>query len=226
MSKSKYNVVNPDDIVAKYGADTLRLYEMFLGPLEQSKPWSTSGVEGVAKFLRRFYRLFISDKGESLITDAAPTTDELRILHKTLQKVAEDIEKLSFNTIIPAFMIACNELTDAKCHKRAILEPLCIALAPLAPYIAEDLWHELGHTDSIHTQTYPEVKPEYLVKDSVLYPVSFNGKTRVKLELPSDFTQNQVEEAVLADADVQKYLAGASPKKVIVVPGRMVNLVI
>jgi len=226
MSKSKLNVVNPDDIVAKYGADTLRLYEMFLGPLEQSKPWNTSGIEGVAKFLRRFYRLFVSDKGQLVATDDTPTNNELRILHKTLQKVAEDIEKLSFNTIIPAFMIACNELTDLKCHKRTILEPLTIALAPLAPHIAEELWEILGNTPSVHHQVFPEFNPAYLVKDSVLYPVSFNGKTRVKLDLPADFTNTQVEEAVLADAEVQKYLAGVAPKKVIVVPGRMVNLVV
>ena len=226
MSKSKYNVVNPDDIVSKYGADTLRLYEMFLGPLEQSKPWNTSGIEGVAKFLRRFYRLFVSDKGMNLVTDEQATDAELRVLHKTLQKVADDIEKLSFNTIVSTFMIACNELTDLKCHKRSVLEPLVIALAPMAPHIAEELWHGLGHESSVHHQSYPEVIAKYLVADTVQYPVSFNGKTRVKLDLPADFTNQQVEEAVLADADVQKYLAGASPKKVIVVPKRMVNLVV
>jgi len=226
MSKSKYNVVNPDDIVSKYGADTLRLYEMFLGPLEQSKPWNTSGIEGVAKFLRRFYRLFVAEKGQYMVTDAEATDAELRVLHKTLQKVADDIEKLSFNTIVSTFMIACNELTDLKCHKRSILEPLVIALAPMAPHIAEELWHGLGHEISVHLQPYPEVIAQYLVADTVQYPVSFNGKTRVKLDLPADFTNQQVEEAVLADADVQKYLAGASPKKVIVVPKRMVNLVV
>lgn len=226
MSKSKLNVVNPDDIVTKYGADTLRLYEMFLGPLEQSKPWNTSGIEGVAKFLRRFYRLFVSDKGVNLVTNEQATDAELRVLHKTLQKVADDIEKLSFNTIVSTFMIACNELTDLKCHKRAVLEPLVIALAPMAPHIAEELWHGLGHETSVHHQPYPEVIAKCLVADTVQYPVSFNGKTRVKLDLPADFTNQQVEEAVLADADVQKYLAGASPKKVIVVPKRMVNLVV
>jgi leucyl-tRNA synthetase len=227
MSKSKYNVVNPDDIVARYGADTLRLYEMFLGPLEQSKPWSTGGIEGVAKFLRRFYRLYVSDKGVSLVSDEEPTADALRTLHKTLQKVEEDIEKLSFNTIIPALMICCNELTDLKCHSRSVLEPLTIAIAPLAPHIAEELWQAvLGHADTVHAQTFPSFNPAYLVKNTVLYPVSINGKTRVKLDLPADFTNAQVEETVLADTEVLKYLAGATPKKVIVVAGRMVNLVV
>ncbi len=227
MSKSKLNVVNPDDIVARYGADTLRLYEMFLGPLEQSKPWNTSGIEGVAKFLRKFYRLFVSDQGQVLLADGEPGKAELKVLHKTLHKVADDIEKLSFNTIVSAFMIAVNELSDLKCHHRAVLEPLTIALAPLAPHLAEELWQNgLGHTTSVHHQSYPEVNPAYLVDDTVQYPVSFNGKTRVKLDLPADFTNQQVEEAVLADEQVQRYLAGATPKKVIVVPKRMVNLVV
>ena len=224
MSKSMFNVVNPDNIVEDYGADTLRMYEMFLGPLEQSKPWDTNGIDGVHKFLRRFWRLFYNRDGEYVVSDEAPTPAELKSLHKTIKKVGEDIENFSFNTSISAFMICLNELGG--CNKRAILEPLVVLIAPFAPHIAEELWKSLGHTTSVCDASFPEYDEKYLVEDSIEYPISFNGKMRYKKVLPAGLTPKQVEEAVVSDPAAAKYLDGKTPKKVIVVPGKIVNVVI
>ncbi len=234
MSKSKYNVVNPDDIIAKYGADTLRLYEMFLGPVEQSKPWDTNGIEGTFRFLRKFWNLFYSGDGVASthgvdrpnVSDDAPTKAELKVLHATLKKVTEDIEKMSFNTSVAQFMIAVNELGALKCGKRAVLEPLVIALAPFAPHIAEELWEKLGHSASVTTAPWPQWSAEHLVEDSFSYPISFNGKTRLQLEFPIALDPKSVEEQVLANPEVQARLEGKAPKKVIVVPKRIVNIVL
>ena len=226
MSKSKFNVVNPDDIIERYGADTLRLYEMFLGPLEQSKPWDTNGIEGTFRFLRKFWNLFHGAGDAFAVSDDTPTKAELKVLHATLKKVTEDIEKMSFNTSVAQFMIAVNELGALKCTKRAVLEPLTIALAPFAPHIAEELWQKLGHADSITTAPWPAYDESHLVEDSFSYPISFNGKTRLQLEFPIALDPKSVEERVLANPEVQARLEGKSPKKVIVVPKRIVNIVV
>ncbi|MFD0765657.1 leucine--tRNA ligase [Mucilaginibacter lutimaris] len=227
MSKSKFNVVNPDDLIARYGADTLRMYEMFLGPLEQSKPWNTNGIEGVFKFLRKFWRLFHDAEWNFNVSNEAPTKAELKSLHKIIQKVEQDIERFSFNTSVSSFMIAVNELTDLKCNKRAILQGLVITLAPYAPHICEELWVLLGNpAGSISTAAYPTFNPAYLVEDEFNYPVSFNGKVRTNISLSLTLEQADIEAAVLANADVQKHLDGKAPKKVIVVKGRIVNIVI
>jgi len=225
MSKSKFNVVNPDDIISKYGADTLRLYEMFLGPLEQSKPWDTNGIEGTFRFLRKFWNLFYESDVFS-VSDEAPTKAEFKVLHATLKKVTEDIEKMSFNTSVSQFMIAVNELGTLKCHKRDVLEPLTIALAPFAPHIAEELWEKLGHKESVTGAKWPHWDAQYLVEDNFSYPISFNGKTRLQLEFPIALDAKSVEAAVLANPEVQLRLEGKAPKKVIVVPKRIVNIVV
>ena len=226
MSKSLYNVVNPDVVVDKYGADTLRLYEMFLGPLELSKPWSMQGIEGVSKFLRRFYKQFFDGHGKFALSADAPMVAELKVLHRTLQKVADDIERLQFNTAVSTFMICLNGLQDLKCTKRSVLEPLLIAISPFAPHLAEELWSQAGHADSIANASYPAVLPQYLEDDTALYPVSINGKTRVKLDLPKELSIHQVQEEVMANADVLRYLEGKEPKKVIVVLHKIVNIVV
>ncbi len=227
MSKSMYNVVNPDIIVERYGADTLRMYEMFLGPLEQSKPWDTKGIDGVHRFLRKYWRLFLNADGELEVTNnAEATADELKVLHKTIKKVREDIENFSFNTSVSAFMVCVNELTDLKCNKRAILEPLTVLLSPFAPHITEELWSILGSTTTINDAKYPVHNEEYLVETSFEYPVSFNGKLRFKKLLPLNMNPKQIEEAVLADEQAAKFLEGKAPKKIIVVPGKIVNIVI
>ena len=226
MSKSKFNVVNPDDIIEKYGADTLRLYEMFLGPIEQSKPWDTNGIEGTFRFLRKFWNLFHDQNGEWAVIDAEPSREELKILHATLKKVSEDIDRMSFNTSVAQFMIAVNGLGDLKCRKRSILEPLAIVLSPFAPHVTEEIWQLLGHAESITTAPWPAFNPQYLVEDSFSYPISFNGKTRLQLEFPIEHSKEQVEAAVLANPEVQQRLEGKSPKKVIVVPKRIVNIVV
>jgi leucyl-tRNA synthetase len=218
-------VVNPDDIVEKYGADTLRMYEMFLGPLEQSKPWDTSGIDGVHKFLRKTWRLFFDRDGKWSVTDEKATAAELKSLHKIIKKVEDDVDHFSFNTSVSAFMICVNELTDLKCHKREILEPLIITLSPFAPHLAEELWHKLGHETSIVRAAYPPFKAEYLVENEVNYPVSFNGKTRYTLSLPATLNATEVEAAVLANEQTATYLAGKPIKKVIVVPKKIVNIV-
>jgi leucyl-tRNA synthetase len=219
MSKSKYNVVNPDAICEEYGADSLRLYEMFLGPLEQSKPWNTAGITGVHSFLKKLWRLF------EVIEDKEPTADNLKTLHKTIKKVEEDIENFSFNTSVSTFMICVNELTAQKCTSKAIFEQLAILVSPYAPHIAEELWSRLGHTKSIAEAPFPKFEEKYLVESSKEYPISFNGKMRFKLELPLDMGKDAIEEAVLAHEKTQEQLQGRTPKKVIVVPGKIVNIV-
>ena len=218
MSKSMFNVVNPDDMVNRYGADTLRLYEMFLGPLEMSKPWDTNGIDGVHRFLRKLWNMYEN------ITDEEPTAEELRSLHKLIKKVTWDIENFSFNTSIPAFMIAQTELQ--KCSKRDILETFAILIAPFAPHLAEEMWHRCGKTDSVCNAQWPELNEAYLVENTQKYPVQFNGKVRFTIEVAKDMPREEVEKMVMADAQTAKYLAGATPKKVIVVPGRIVNIVL
>ncbi|WP_456460967.1 leucine--tRNA ligase [Lutibacter sp.] len=224
MSKSKYNVVNPDQICEEYGADSLRLFEMFLGPLEQSKPWKTSGISGVYSFLKKLWKLFITN-GAFFVSEDKPTKEELKTLHKTIKKVEEDIANFSFNTSVSTFMIAVNELTALKCNKRAILEPLAIIIEPYAPHIAEELWKRLGHTESISTVDFPIFNPEYLIESTKEYPISFNGKMRFKLEFPMDMDKDAIEKAVMAHERTQAQLQGRIPKKVIVVPGKIVNIV-
>ena len=229
MSKSMFNVVNPDDVIANYGADTLRLYEMFLGPLEMSKPWDTNGIDGVHRFLKKAWNMY------ETVTDEQPTKEELKSLHKLIKKITWDIENFSFNTSIPAFMIAQSELAALKCNKRAILEPFAILLAPYAPHIAEEMYHRchslpfregagVGFSFVIDAQ-WPELNEAYLVEDTQKYPVQFNGKVRFTLECPKDTPKDEVEKLVLAHEDTARYLAGNAPKKVIVVPGRIVNVV-
>jgi len=227
MSKSKFNVVNPDVLIASYGADTLRMYEMFLGPLEQSKPWNTNGIEGVFKFLRKFWRLFHNDQWVFSVEDSMPSKAELKALHKIIKKVQDDIERFSFNTSVSSFMIAVNELTDLKCKNRQVLEDLVVVLASYAPHICEELWSLLGkEAGSLSFAAYPTFKPEYMVEDEFSYPISVNGKTRLNLNLSLSLEVKEIEELVLANEDVQKYLDGKTPKKVIIVKGRIVNLVI
>jgi len=227
MSKSKFNVVNPDVLISGYGADTLRMYEMFLGPLEQSKPWNTNGIEGVFKFLRKFWRLFHNEEWIFNVSDSVPSKAELKALHKIIKKVQDDVERFSFNTSVSSFMIAVNELTDLKCKNRQVLEDLVIVLSPYAPHICEELWENLGHeAGSLSYVKYPEFNPAYMVEDEFSYPVSVNGKTRLNLNLSLTLEPKEIEETVLADEQVQKYLEGKTPKKVIVVKGRIVNIVI
>ncbi len=225
MSKSMYNVVNPDDIVEKYGADTLRLYEMFLGPLEQSKPWDTNGIDGVHRFLKRLWSLFYKD-GIFVVTNDEPTAEELKVLHKTIKKITFDIENFSYNTSVSAFMICINELFTLKCSKKAILEPLVILLAPFAPHVAEELYHALGNETTVCDAVFPVCHEEYLKESAVKYPISFNGKVRFTLELPADMSKEDVEKTALANDQTIKQLDGKSPKKVIVVHGKIVNIVI
>ncbi len=246
MSKSKYNVVTPDDVISQYGTDTMRMYEMFLGPLEQSKPWSTQGISGVHNFLRKFWKLFFNEKGEFIVGvdprvdptttatpigagsthGSTPTAAELKILHKTIKKIEEDIERLSFNTSVSAFMICLNELHELKCNKRAILEPLLICLSPFAPHITEELWSKLGHTTSVLKASYPKFEEKYLVENTFSYPVSFNGKTRFMLELPLNLSKDEIEKQVLSSEDAKKWINNVPVKKVIVVPNKIVNIVV
>jgi leucyl-tRNA synthetase len=227
MSKSKFNVVNPDVLISSYGADTLRMYEMFLGPLEQSKPWNTNGIEGVFKFLRKFWRLFHNEEWIFNVSDSVPSKAELKALHKIIKKVQDDVERFSFNTSVSSFMIAVNELTDLKCKNRQVLEDLVIVLSPYAPHICEELWENLGHeAGSLSYVKYPEFNPAYMVEDEFSYPISVNGKTRLNLNLSLSLEPKEIEETVLADEQVHKYLEGKTPKKVIVVKGRIVNIVI
>ena len=226
MSKSKFNVQNPDDLVAKYGADTLRLYEMFLGPLEQSKPWDTQGIEGTFRFLKKFWKLYTNEKGDFCLSDEPATKDELKSLHKLIKKEEEDIERISFNTVVSAFMICVNELTDLKCNKRAILEPMAIMISPYAPHIAEELWHQMGHNDSVVNQKFPEFDAQNVVENTFTYPVSFNGKKRFDLELPLDMKQDEVQNAVVNAPEAQKWLEGVSVRKVIFIPKKIINIVV
>ena len=224
MSKSMFNVVNPDQVCERYGADTLRMYEMFLGPLEQSKPWDTKGIDGVHRFLRKFWKLFY-DRDTFCVSEEKATPAELKVLHRLIGKVQDDIEHFSFNTSVSAFMIAVGELADLQCNKREILEPLVVVLSPFAPHIAEELWQLLGHAESVSFATYPDYVAAFTVEDTVKYPVQFNGKMRFLLELPKSLDRAEVEAAVRADANTAKYLQGAAIRKVIVVPGKIINIV-
>lgn len=226
MSKSKYNVQTPDELVEKYGADTLRMYEMFLGPLEQAKPWDTKGINGVHNFLRKLWRLTHDEQNKINVSDGEPSADALKTLHKTIKKITEDLERYSFNTPVSAFMIAVNELTDMKCNNRAIIESLMILLEPFAPHFAEQIWKELGYTESISKADWPVFNPDFLVENSFEYPVSFNGKVRFKISLPAQMSKEDVEQEVMKHEQTLKYLEGGVPKKIIVVPGRIVNVVV
>ena len=225
MSKSKWNVVSPDDICDKFGADTLRLYEMFLGPIEQSKPWNTNGISGVSGFLKKLWRLFFQNS-EIFVSDDNPSKGELRTLHKTIKKITEDIERFSFNTSVSNFMICVNELTEVKCNKRLILEPLLILISPYAPHISEELWNIIGHKESISLEKFPICQEEFLINDSFNYPISFNGKMRLNIELPANLTIEEIEKEIMNRADVKKYLEDKAPKKIIIVPNKIVNIVI
>ncbi len=226
MSKSKYNVVNPDDICEQYGADSLRMYEMFLGPLEQAKPWNTAGITGVHSFLKKLWKLYHNGAGESfLVSDDPATKDSLKILHKTIKKVEEDIENFSFNTSVSTFMIAVNELNSQKCNHKGVLEPLLILLSPYAPHIAEELWNKLGNNESISKAPFPVFDKKYLIENTKEYPISFNGKKRFTMELSLDLSKDEIETAVMAHEKTKHYLKGRTPNKVIVVPGKIVNIV-
>jgi leucyl-tRNA synthetase len=225
MSKSYFNVVNPDDIIENYGSDTLRMYEMFLGPLEMSKPWNTNGIDGVFKFLRKFWNLVHDLNGNLNISDAEPTRDELKVLHKTIRKIEQDIENFSFNTSVSEFMICVNELGALKCNKRAIVEPLVITLSSYAPHIAEELWEKLGHKDTIFNASFPKYNEEYLKENSFEYPISINGRVRAKMEFALDMPKEDIEKVVMASELVQKWTEGKAPKKVIIVQGKIVNVV-
>lgn len=226
MSKSKYNVVNPDDIVAQYGADTFRMYEMFLGPIEMSKPWDTKGIEGVHRFLKKFWRLYNDEQRGWIVTDEAASPAELKALHKTIKKIEGDTEKFSFNTSVSQFMICVNELTELDCHKRSVLDPLVRVLAPYAPHVAEELWKQLGHEGSVIHADYPQWEAQYTVENSKVYPVAVNGKARTELEFALDADPAFIEQEVLANEVVQKWLEGKQPKKFIYVKGRMINVVV
>jgi len=226
MSKSKYNVINPDDIRARYGTDCFRMYEMFLGPIDQAKPWSVSGIDGVYRFLRRFWNVYVGEGDRLNVSDEAPTKDEMKVLHTLIKKVTDDIDKLSFNTCVSAFMVATNELTKLKCNKRAVLEPMTRLIAPFAPHIADELYHALGGSGSVHLAAFPEVEEKWLVEDSFTYPIAFNGKTRLTLDFPAGASKEDIEAEAKVNAEVAKHLEGKTIRKVIVVPKRMVNFVV
>jgi len=226
MSKSKMNVQNPDELIEKYGADTLRLYEMFLGPLEQDKPWDTKGIEGVFRFLRKLWRLYFDDNDQLVVANDTPSEEELKVLHKTIKKVRSDIERFSFNTGVSAFMICVNELSDLKCHKREILEPLAVLVSPYAPHMAEELWTALGNDPGISKVEYPHFDEKYLTENTFSYPVSFNGKMRFKIDLPTDMAVSEIEKAALEAEEAQKWVEGKTVRKIIVVPNRIINVVV
>ena len=225
MSKSKFNVVNPDEICDQYGADTLRMYEMFLGPIEQSKPWDTRGISGVYSFLKRFWNLFF--EGDKLtLTEDMPSEESLKSLHKTIKKVTEDIERLSLNTCISSFMICINELSALKCNNRLVLEQLLVLISPFAPHFAEELWSQIGNTKSIIDEKYPEFDKKYLIESEKNYPVSFNGKTKFTINLSLELDANEIEKIVLSNEKTISILNNTRPKKVIVVPGKIINIVV
>ena len=226
MSKSFHNVVNPDDLIHQYGADTLRLYEMFLGPIEQAKPWDTNGIEGVSRFIRKLWRLYHDQENKFAVSVEPASDKEKKVLHKTIKKVSEDIERFSFNTAVSSFMVCVNELGDLRCNKKEILEPLAIMVSSFAPHLGEELWQKLGNTESVALAGFPEWEEKYIAEDMVLYPVSFNGKTRFKMELPAGSTKEEIEEAVLKAPEAQKWLKDSPPRRVIVVPGKIVNVVV
>jgi leucyl-tRNA synthetase len=226
MSKSKFNTVNPDDLVIKYGADTFRMYEMFLGPVEMSKPWDTKGIEGVHRFLKKLWRLFFDELKGKVWNDDKATDAELKVLHKTIKKIEEDTERFSFNTGVSTFMICVNDLMDLKCHKKEVLEKVLILLTPYAPHISEELWSVLGNSGSILDTSFPKWEEKYIKETSKAYPVAINGKTRSELTLSLDVTQQQVEAIVLKDPTVIKWLEGKQPKKIIYVKNKMINVVV
>jgi leucyl-tRNA synthetase len=221
-----FNVVNPDTIVEKYGADTLRLYEMFLGPVEQSKPWDTNGIDGCHRFLRKLWGMFFDKNDNCIITDEEPTKEELKSLHKLIKKTTEDIPAFSYNTTVSAFMICLNELTALKCNKKAILEKVVVTLSPFAPHICEELWEIMGHNTTICDAEWPAFNEEYLKEDTIKYTISFNGKARFTLEFAADAQNSEIEATVLADENSKKYIDGKPIKKVIIVPKKIVNVVI
>ena len=224
MSKSKYNVVNPDDICEKYGADTLRLYEMFLGPIDQAKPWNTAGITGTFSFLNKFWNLFHENE-KFIVNDRDPSKDALKILHKTIKKVTSDIENFSFNTSVSAFMICVNELTSLSCNNRSILEDLCVLLSPFAPHICEELWRNLGNPESISSVNYPIFNPEFVKENNIEYPVSFNGKLRFKINFDITMEEDQIKKIILKHEKTSKYLGDKDVKKVIIVPKKIINIV-
>ena len=227
MSKSMYNVVNPDDIIAEYGADTLRLYEMFLGPVEASKPWDTNGIDGCFRFLKKFWNLFWEKNSDKLaVNDEEASKDNLKSVHKLIKKVSEDIEKFSYNTSISAFMIAVNELGQQKCHNRQLLQDMVVLIAPFAPHIAEELWHALGNEGSVCDAQWPSYDEKYLIESEMQLTISFNGKARFQMNFAADATNDQIEKAVLADERSAKYIDGKDILKVIIVPKRIVNIVL
>ncbi|MCK5839424.1 MAG: class I tRNA ligase family protein, partial [Bacteroidales bacterium] len=226
MSKSKHNVQNPDELIKQYGADTLRLYEMFLGPLEYHKPWNTNGIEGVFRFMKKLWKLYHDDQNRFYVSDDDPDEKELKVIHNAIKRVEEDINRFSFNTVVSTLMICVNELTELKCHKRSVLETLAVLVSSYAPHIAEEFWQLLGHDESITYATFPVYNEQYLKVDSIKYPVSFNGKVRFTLELPVDMTIWDIEKIVLADEQTQKRLQGKEPRKVIIVPKRIINIVV
>ena len=226
MSKSKYNVQTPDDLVDKFGADTLRMYEMFLGPLEQFKPWDTKGINGVHNFLRKLWRLALSNEKQITLEEKRPSSSELKILHKTIKKVTEDIERFSFNTVVSTLMIAVNELSDFKCQNKTIIETLTILISPYAPHFAEELWEKMGNTETITLEPWPQFDERYLIEDALTYPISFNGKMRFKLELPTGISKEEIEQAVMSNTKTIQYLQGKLPKRIIIVPNKIVNIVI
>ncbi len=225
MSKSKYNVVNPDEICEKFGTDTLRMYEMFLGPLEQSKPWNTAGISGVHNFIKKFWKLYF-DSDDLIVDNSKADDNNLKVLHKCIKKVSSDIESFSFNTAVSTLMITVNELTTQKCRSKEILEPLLVVLAPFAPHICEEIWERMGNTESIVYSTFPEHSESYLQDSTKIYPVSINGKLKYKIELPSDFSKDEIEAAILSDENFIKKLEGNKPKRVIIIPGKIINFVV
>ena len=226
MSKSKYNVVNPDDIIAEYGADTLRLYEMFLGPIEQSKPWNTNGIEGVSRFLQKFWRLFFDKDGNFSLSEEEPTKEEQKVVHTLIKKIGIDIENFSFNTSVAAFMVCANDLSKLKCNKKEVLNNFIITLSPFAPHIAEELWQLSGNEGSVINAKFPDFNEDFLVEDTITYPVAFNGKTKFTIDVSATLQKDEIEKLAISDERTQKRLEGANPKKVIVVSGRMVNIVV
>ena len=226
MSKSKYNVVNPDELIERYGADALRLHEMFLGPIEMHKPWNTKGIDGVSKFLRKFWSLFHDEEDNFIVSDRASTKEELKILHKTIKAIQDDMDRYSFNTIVSHLMICVNDLKAIKCSSKDVLSDLVVLAACHAPHITEELWQKLGNTNSVSYASFPIFNPEVLVESNHSYPVSFNGKMRFKLELPLDTDPGSVEKIILEHADSQKWLDGKTPKKVIYVKKKIINVVL
>jgi leucyl-tRNA synthetase len=226
MSKSMYNVVNPDTIVKHYGADTLRMYEMFLGPLEQSKPWDTNGIDGVHRFIRKFWSLFFNRNDDYLVTEESATKEEQKCIHKLIKKVTNDIEQFSYNTSISAFMICTNELISLKCSKKEVLEKFVIVLSPFAPHVSEELWEIMGHNTSVCDAQWPIYNEEYLKEDTINYTISFNGKVRYNKEFPIDIDKETIEKEVLTDERSEKWLDGKTPRKIIIVPKKIVNIVL